>query len=1848
MNSPASMEAVGGVAQAATAGPETDLVKGPASPQPEVRRRKFKRARVVKDIKTVEVGPAGKQEQENPLENERAKMSASVRRFVARVQDVQGDRKFSEWKGSVVDSIVGTFLTQNVSDHLSSSAYMNIAARWPVSSEQPSVHDGSKGSPQGVWELRPEAGSAFDEVQGVSNPQPAVDAESAGVAARRAGNSASPFDALFSRCLLESVGAPEPSARIADGAATVTPALHNQNEKRDFFELRTAGNDGSWQGRSGEESGSEPQVWNIEEAGGVMVTGLPVGSSFGRGTCNPEDVPRGRKRLPVYEDGVDWEGVRAASLEDVADTIKERGMHVMLAQRIKSFLDKAKAEHGCLDLEWLRERPAAEAREYLNGLHGLGIKSTECILLLCLHKPAFPVDTNVGRICVRLGWVPLEPLDEELQLHLLDQYPIQQRLQEYLWRRLSHLDQRELYELHYQLITFGKVFCTKRQPNCLACPMRDECKHYASAKAHKEQKLALPEASPLPDPRTPPPVSPSPSAPSPPPLKNLKAPTPRFQPHGLDRPQFPTLQPTELSPQKGYEPHNVGEASGEDDLSRNWAVLRATGGSHRAWYTEVRDTGARLAAPVSGFGEGDARTGARQCPQDSTSEQGLALLKKLREMEPAVSASSRLQARIVPDPAILAFASNLPPPKPANMSGGEPPAGPEKVPSLRPSLRAPAAPHLLPPLDKPSSLQLSQAGNRLADLPRSLTTATVRETAPHTVVAAELQPRQLNSPGKIRQEERPALTDRPGAGSPGSHLDSPAVAHALSRPVACAKPSGVSPRSAAASGGPSIDRPTGLKRFADLSMGAQRALVELAVALSQRQAVGFSPRLSPPPLPVPIAPTSPQPQTPGKGRGPAHAQALEGLKRVWSARLTELEKAPLHNGSGGTAVKNASPKLSAFNVPPTSSSKSNSVSKMTLEQSTGQGLASPSFSRAIVPYQGFPSNSHHASPVSSPLLHPSLYGQDHRADQPSVTGLPDLNIPLSFPDEETARGLRETVKGAAQDARKRGIGRKVRVPTVFWALPLKRPEKLRTLRHAVRLPEDHPLLRQFQQREADDPCPYFAVLWPASLDPAFPTLLPDLNEIPLESSEAASGDRQTAGATKEVPEPVYLQGGHPAADLVVSDVSTVHAFREDESRGADVFETQRRRQLGATRSSLGVDTVALAEPAAPSLLCQEKEAGAGPLSAAFSTRPPTELSFREPTAVDSKPSIPVTPPAEVPSEMTCHHLIDTVPEGRCESSGAAQVASDALALTVQSGVVRRPRSVRVRSGQGGGWRSNLKPEPSGTCLFQSEPLFLPREMKQEAEETQLVIQTRGEKRRLAAATTDGDKLAPDGVVRLERILLGSPRKRRTRVAFTEPGVARPDAKENESGGFIERHGSGAEREDKRKERAVVGQSGRPAACTVKQESNASEVADEGRHRGPGERSERDQPAGWLVPFNRRSRERTRAICKSGAAGDKAASGGAAGECEHGAKRFRAEVLNLWEERGDVATGDHKTAGPCDAIDAKGSKAARQPPSFVPDCEVRALGTSACPADVSAAVITYRATCPSEQPIAQLVSTPPLDGTSTPDAAECGLAALDCPPHEGAASATVKGFPDATALYSASRPAISPETPSLSRAANSPHPADEACTIMTPVASQGIPPDVPPPAADLMPPSPPVSWPATPEKVRPDRPQMSPSPPTAGTAARSVDGLQAVQDRTPGESTGEKAPPEMSAASPCTCSTCCCNEGGTVFVTLLVPCRTAMSGRFPLNGTYFQTNELFADHATSQRPLAAPAADFAGLPRSTVLFGTGATNMFKAASLEAVREVFQHGYICVRGFDVKRRTPKPLSTRLHAGTSVKKK
>ncbi|KAL1225918.1 DNA glycosylase/AP lyase ROS1 [Cardamine amara subsp. amara] len=49
-------------------------------------------------------------------EEERNLFRGRADSFISRMLLVQGDRKFTSWKGSVVDSVVGVFLTQNVID----------------------------------------------------------------------------------------------------------------------------------------------------------------------------------------------------------------------------------------------------------------------------------------------------------------------------------------------------------------------------------------------------------------------------------------------------------------------------------------------------------------------------------------------------------------------------------------------------------------------------------------------------------------------------------------------------------------------------------------------------------------------------------------------------------------------------------------------------------------------------------------------------------------------------------------------------------------------------------------------------------------------------------------------------------------------------------------------------------------------------------------------------------------------------------------------------------------------------------------------------------------------------------------------------------------------------------------------------------------------------------------------------------------------------------------------------------------------------------------------------------------------------------------------------------------------------------------------------------------------------------------------------------------------------------------------------------------------------------------------------------------------------------------------------
>ncbi|KAI5419359.1 hypothetical protein KIW84_043500 [Lathyrus oleraceus] len=94
--------------------------------------------------------------------------------------------------------------------------------------------------------------------------------------------------------------------------------------------------------------------------------------------------------------------------------------NIRLAEHIQKFLKRLVDDHGSIDLEWLRDVPQRVfAERKRTGIEKCGVCAPVNTAPSCLPgRLKTKVDTNVGRIAVHLGWVPLQPLPESLQLHL--------------------------------------------------------------------------------------------------------------------------------------------------------------------------------------------------------------------------------------------------------------------------------------------------------------------------------------------------------------------------------------------------------------------------------------------------------------------------------------------------------------------------------------------------------------------------------------------------------------------------------------------------------------------------------------------------------------------------------------------------------------------------------------------------------------------------------------------------------------------------------------------------------------------------------------------------------------------------------------------------------------------------------------------------------------------------------------------------------------------------------------------------------------------------------------------------------------------------------------------------------------------------------------------------------------------------------------------------------------------------------------------------------------------------------------------------------------------------------------
>jgi endonuclease III len=232
----------------------------------------------------------------------------------------------------------------------------------------------------------------------------------------------------------------------------------------------------------------------------------------------------GLRASGVGKGSVNWEAVHAADLSAVIESIKSGGLAKTKGTDIKKILgmvyernrtrrnellkeretgepadilaadhetqrqkdaELARFDEALLTMDHVFEMTTDEAMEEITKLPGIGVKTASCVILFCMKRPSFAVDTHVWRHCKWLGWVPAKATRDQTFSHCEVRVP-------------DHLK----YSLHQLFLRHGKT-CGRCRANTSAgtkewdeanCPIehlvsRKEAKKQPGGSPNKKTKL---------------------------------------------------------------------------------------------------------------------------------------------------------------------------------------------------------------------------------------------------------------------------------------------------------------------------------------------------------------------------------------------------------------------------------------------------------------------------------------------------------------------------------------------------------------------------------------------------------------------------------------------------------------------------------------------------------------------------------------------------------------------------------------------------------------------------------------------------------------------------------------------------------------------------------------------------------------------------------------------------------------------------------------------------------------------------------------------------------------------------------------------------------------------------------------------------------------------------------------------------------------------------------------------------------------------------------------------------------------------------------------------------------------
>jgi endonuclease-3 len=178
---------------------------------------------------------------------------------------------------------------------------------------------------------------------------------------------------------------------------------------------------------------------------------------------NTNDVNRDRAFESLTERFPTWEAVRDAPEEAVVDSVRVAGLANQKGPRIQAVLRQITKKTGSMDLGFLKDLTAEDARDWLMQFKGVGPKTAAIVLQFSLDIPAFPVDTHVHRVTGRLGLRPEKMSAETAHDYLAGLFPPE-----------------SYYPAHLNIIRLGREICRARKPDCPSCPLNDICDYWGA------------------------------------------------------------------------------------------------------------------------------------------------------------------------------------------------------------------------------------------------------------------------------------------------------------------------------------------------------------------------------------------------------------------------------------------------------------------------------------------------------------------------------------------------------------------------------------------------------------------------------------------------------------------------------------------------------------------------------------------------------------------------------------------------------------------------------------------------------------------------------------------------------------------------------------------------------------------------------------------------------------------------------------------------------------------------------------------------------------------------------------------------------------------------------------------------------------------------------------------------------------------------------------------------------------------------------------------------------------------------------------------------------------------------